>query len=210
MGKAHLIGLAVMIVVVVLAQPVSAAALTSTVQDPAGDAFFDGTPIPAAGYEDILQATVTSEGSSFTLVLTLAAPIPDNPVLSPGVALQTWGFALNTNLATTPIGYPFAPGLGAPAEYFVRLIWDGTTFQASLADRTPLLTGGQATETAVPFFFSADRSQFSLSVTAAILGNPSAFKWRAFANEWTAPFGTQAFFVLDSAPDAGFVSWPSA
>jgi len=189
------------------AEPVSAAS-TSAVSDPSGDVFFHGTPLPAPGYRDIVQAMVTSEDSSFTFVMDVAAPIPSNPALPPGIKQLTWHFVLNTNPATAPKGYPFAPGNAAPAEYLVMLIWDGTAFTASLVDRTPLLTGGQAAVNPISFSFSGDRSEVTLSASAAAIGGPSSFGWRAFTMDWAAPFGTSAFFEVDRAPNAGFASWP--
>lgn len=187
------------------AQPVSAAS-TSTVSDPTGDAFF-APALPAPGYQDIVQATVTAEDSSFTFVMDVAAPIPSDPAL-PGIHRLTWHFVLDTNPASAPKGYPFPPGSAAPAEYLVMLIWDGTAFTASLVDRTPLLTGGQAVVTPISFSFSGDRSEVTFSASAGAIGDPSSFGWRAFTFDWAARFGTGAFFHIDVAPNMGFASWP--
>lgn len=198
----------VALVALAFVQPVSAA-LTSVVSDPSGDAFFDGTPLPAPGYQDIVQATVTSEDSSFTFVIDVASPIPSNPALPPGIKLLTWQFPLNTNPATAPKGYPFAPGNAAPSEYLVIVAWDGTAFRASLVDRTPLLTGGQATVTDLSFSFNAERTEVTLSTGATMIGSPSTFQWRAITHQWAASPGTGAFFHVDTAPAPGlWASWP--
>jgi hypothetical protein len=205
----HRIGLAwsmVALVAVAIAQPVSAAS-TSTVSDPNGDAFFEGTPLPRPGYQDIVQAMVASGDSGFSFVMDVAAPIPSNPALPPEAQRLSWQFVLNTNPATAPKGYPFAQGSPAPAEYLVMLIWDGTAFTASLIDRTPLLTEGQAAVTPITFSFSADRSEVTLSASAAAIGRPSSFGWRALTMQWASPFGTSAFFHVDQAPNFGFASW---
>jgi hypothetical protein len=105
------------------------------------------------------------------------------------------------------MGYPFATRAAAPAEYLVMLIWDGTVFTASLVDRTPLLTGGQAAVTPISVSFSGDRTEIALSVSAAAIGGPSSLGWRALTMEWASPFGTSAFFHVDQAPNLGFASW---
>ena len=198
----------VALVALAFAQPVSAAS-TSTVSDPSGDAFFDGTPLPGPGYQDIVQATVTSEGSNFTFVMDVADPIPSNPTLPPGIQVLMWNFTLNTNPASAPKGYPFAPGNAAPGEYLVMVVWDGTAFRASLVDRTSLLTGGQATVTDLSFSFNAERTEVTLSTGATMIGSPSTFQWRAITHQWAAFLGASAFFLVDTAPAPGlWASWP--
>ncbi len=208
MAKASLMFFAAILVAVILAQPVSAKALTSVITDPQGDAFFADSH-PAPGYQDIVRATIASDGRQFTFGIELAAPIPDTPALPPGVVLMVWSWGVDTNPATAPAGFPFVPGPegAAPAEFLVWVIWDGTSFTGIVIDRRPLITGGEAIITSVSF----DRSGAvaTVSVNAALLGKPSSFTWVARTIDWTGPLGTLANFDVDRAPDAGRATWPS-
>lgn len=188
-----------------------ASALTSVVTDPVGDAFL--TPgIAAPPYQDIVKASITLKGGQFIFLMDLAAPIPNSPpLLAPGNVLIDWVWQLQTNPTVLPCGFPGSPGSGAfcpPFEYVIGIVWNGTSFTGIFIDRTPLLTGGNAIVTAVPF--SINGSEVTASLGGASIGNPSSFGWHALTTAWSGGFGTDSFHPVDSAPDNfAFAPWPS-
>ena len=187
---------------------VSAAALTSVVTDPVGDA--SSTPgIAAPSYLDIAKASITLIHGQFVFVTDLAAPIPNSPpLLPPGVGLIDWAWQLNTDPTKTVCGFPGAPGaaLCIPVEFIVIIFWDGTGFMGMLIDRRPLLTGGHAILTAVPF--NINGSEVTASLSGVTIDSPSSFGWRALTDTWSAGFGTDSFHAPDFAPDNRFAPWP--
>ena len=193
------------IATLLVAQPVSAA-LTSVVNDPVGDAVLS-PKITAPAYQDIVEAAITLKDGRFILVKDLAAPIPATPALPPGIVLVGWSWNLNTNPATFPAGFPFSPGSPAPPEFIVFMLWDGTGFTGIVIDRRPLLTGGEAIITSVPF--DIKRAEITVRVDAGLLGDPSSFTWVSRTNDWATPFGTNSNFELDRAPNFGPATWPS-
>jgi len=195
-----------------IAEP-AAAALTSVVEDPIGDLLtqLPNGPNPAfvaQAYQDILRATVTLKHGQFILTMKLAAPIPESPILPPQIELIEWDWTFNTNLTAFPAGFPF-PGPIDSSEFMVFVIWNGVSFSAILIDRRPLLTGGDALLTPVPFQIKG--SDITVSVDAALLDNPSSFPWRTFTEIWQAQLGTNSWMVADEAPDLGLAAatWPA-
>lgn len=185
------------------AQPASAA-LRSIVTDPVGDTFFNSAP----AYQDIVGAMVALKGERFIFVMDLAGPVPASPTLPPqGQDHIVWVFDLDSDPATAPSGFPFAPGSPHAFEFFAVVIWDGTAFSANLFDRRPLLAGMPAI--VVPVRFNIDGSELTTFVDAALVGNPSTFGWAAVTVDWATPFGTDGFNPVDRAPDAILATWPS-
>ena len=190
----------------IIAETVSSAVLTSAVTDPVGDAVASqGEGLTGAAYQDIVGSGIDQTGGVFNLSMDVAAPIPANPVMPPGIKLQEWSWNLNTGPGL-PGGFPFAPGNAAPPEFVVHVLWDGTTFTGTVIDRRPLLTGGEARTTAVSFVINGSR--VSASVNAAILGNPSSFTWIARTDDWPTLLGTNSVQTLDRAPDISPASLP--
>jgi hypothetical protein len=84
------------------------------------------------------------------------------------------------------VGYSFSKNTAYIAEFFLGTGWNptgpfglGTGFIGLLLDRRPLLTGGQATVTAIPFRIQG--THVSAVVDAAALGAPATFAWAAFS-----------------------------
>jgi hypothetical protein len=191
---------------------------TSVVTDPAGD-----VDKAAQAYQDIVRAEITKQGTSLVFVLTLAAPVPDNPPLPSWADVLAWEFWLNTDPSAFAVGYPFTKNTANPLEFEVqhRVYRSGFTdpldpasSQAVLVDRRPLLTGGQAVLT--PIKFSIDGAKLTFVVDAALLGNPPTFQWAsgtaaAHAGD-DVKNGYSNISVFDAAPDvnlgASFVTWP--
>lgn len=202
--------LSLVVAALFVAQPVSAA-LTSAIEDPVGDV---GSPagtqpvaIFAVPYQDIIGAAVTLKDGQFTLTMRLAASIPESPALPPNVVLLEWGWWFGTDPTTAPAGFPYSPGLSASSEFALFVLWDGTSFTATLIDRRPLLTGGEALLTSIPFGIKG--SVITASVNAALLDNPSSFLWFADTEIWETQLGTASFHTLDVAPDLVFAVWPA-
>jgi hypothetical protein len=116
-------------------------------------------------------------------MMVLAGPIPE----APSEPFLVWVFHVDTNPATSPGGLY--------NEYIVRVRWSGGAFVGEVVDRTPLLTGGAAITTPIPF--SIDGTTVKVFAQLEMLGNPSSFGWNAA----TRPLPPAAY--LDFAPDGG-------
>jgi len=179
-------------------------ALVSTA-DPAGDASASqGNGLTGEAYQDIVSAAVDEGGGSFVFTMDVAASVPASPVLPGGITVQEWSWNLNTSPAL-PRGFPFPPGSAAPPEFIVMVLWNGSAFSGTLIDRRPLLSGGEAVSTSIPF--EVDGATISTVLSASLLGNPSAFAWVARANNWPH-FGSNSLQTLDRAPDFEPAFWP--
>ncbi len=171
----------------------------STIIDPVGD-----TNPQAASYQDVTLGSLSKRGTSFQFVQQVAGPVPAAPQLPSSVVLMSWCWGMDTNPATDPKGYPLAPGTANPLEYLACVLWDGTTFSAELFDRTPLLTGGQAVVTPVPFTVSGQ--QLSVSVDEGLMDKPSTFAWDTGTENRHSPIPSNGFQELDFAGDG---TWPA-
>ena len=194
-----------------MAAPLASASLTSVVTDEVGDAML-APGIEAPLYQEIVMASITSSHGGFVFVMDLAAPIPNSPpLLPPGTTLIDWVWQLNTDTTKAPCGFPGAPGQSAfcqPFEFVIGVVWNGASFTGILIDRRPLLTGGNATIVSLPFTIQG--SEVKVSLTGAIIDNPSSFGWRALTTAWSGGFGTDSFHPVDLALDSfGFASFPS-
>jgi hypothetical protein len=164
------------------AQPVSAQ--ISTAFDPVGDAHFN-----APAFQDVVlvQMTKTASGD-FELLMEMAGPVPVNPPLPPPGRKEIW-WVWNFDLdpATFPAGYPYLMAHG-PGEFVVYVSWDGTAFAGTAVDRRPLLTGGEAIITPVPFSINGTIVQADLAYT--LIGSvPASFSWIAGTGAWSGPVG---------------------
>jgi len=155
------------------------APLTSVVTDPLGDLENRGND-----YHDIIRAEVVKQGTNFVFVLTLAAPVPDNPALPSWADVMVWQPILDTDPTASPVGYPFTKNTANAFEFFIqhRVYRSGfvdpldpASAADVLVDRRPLLTGGQAIVT--PIQVTVDGAQITFVVDAALLGDPSTFNW---------------------------------
>jgi hypothetical protein len=189
-----------------------AASLTSVVVDPSGDAAFrgnsgSGSDKKVPDWLDITRSEISKQGRTFVLTMNLADLLPAAPPeASGGLGLYQWGWGLDTDTGTSPAGTPFPKSDTNPFEFFVLLDWNGTAYQASVMDRRPLLSGGEALFTRVAA--TVDGATIRLSVSEALLGNPSAFSWGAFTDLRHAHYGNEGFDLLDVAPDLTLATWP--
>ena len=206
-GTVGRVALTVVAMAAVAMASATSASSTSVVTDPVGDAIYS-PGITGQAYQDIVEVSITQRHDGFTFGMDLAASIPDSPpLLPPGVERLTWSWHLDTDPNTAPCGFPHAPGICVNSEFFVYVLWDGTTFTGLLVDRRPLLTGGEAVLT--PVSFTIDGSGITAFVDGPMIGNPSSFGWRSVAAIWPGPLGTESHHTLDIAPDEGFATWPS-
>lgn len=167
----------------------------------------------AVPFQDIVRGEIQKKGGSFILRMEMAGPIPGNPPLpqpANGQILWVWTFDLDTT--AVPKGYPFSPGDSAPSEFYVYISWDGLEFKAFAIDRRPLLTGGNAIVTPVPF--SIDGSALEAVLASTLIGNSTTFRWGVRAIDIpSSHLGTSAIIPVDSAPNftgptPGFVPFP--
>ena len=193
--KKKLLGLALAVLASAVAQPVSAQ--TSTASDPVGDASFN-----APAFQDIVLGQMTkTEGGDFELLMGMAGPLPAAPPLPPpGVREIWWFWAFDLDSTTFPLGYPFpatAAG-GAIPEFVVVVSWDGTAFAGTAIDRRPLLTGGEAILTPVPFSINGTMVEADLDST--LIGDvPPSFVWNVGTFAWSGPVGSNAAHTIDLA-----------
>ena len=180
-------------VAIMLTAGVTASAATPAVADPSGDALHR-----APGFMDIVGAETELIGGTINFQMTVAASIPAAPTPTPpGTSQIEWDWALDTDPTTSPAGNPFpsGPGQARPAEFIVKVIWDGNSFSAILIDRTPLLSGGEATITTIGFTISG--AEVQANVPANLL--PSSFSWGAVTFYWSSsPGGTAGGHFVDS------------
>lgn len=202
-----------------------AAALTSTVIDPIGDAVWNQNKGPGSfakvpAWMDIVSASISRRGQWFIIEEELAAPVPNDPSLDPDIPPQIdhvafAGYGLDTDPTTAPVGYPFNKNDANFAEFYLLVAWNptgsfgvGTGFIGLLNDRRPLLTGGEAT--IVPVEFSIQGTHIRIVVDAAALGDPSSFAWAAFTHLAQHPHPPDTPNLFDVAPDLnlGLAPWP--
>ncbi len=191
---------------------------SSVVTDPVGDLQNKGSD-----YQDIIRTEITKQGRDFDFVMTLTAPVPDNPALPAGADVLVWQFLLDTDSTASPAGYPFTKNTAFPSEFMIQYRvyrsgftdpLDPTSSTGVLVDRRPLLAGGQAILTTIKV--SIDGTQITFVVNAGLLGDPSAFTWvsatcAAKAGD-EAKNGYSNHFCFDEAPDvslgAPLATWP--
>jgi len=115
------------------------------------------------------------------------------------------------------MGYTFSKNEANSQEFYLGVAWNptgslglGTGVFGWLIDRRPLLTGGQATITAIPFSIQGNR--ISVVVDAAALGDPPTFRWAAFTELDKVAHPPDNFCCVDDAPDffsgAPLATWP--
>jgi hypothetical protein len=131
----------------------------------------------APAWLNIIKASVEKE-SNFQFAMQLAGAIPDRPSLLGGKIVD-WVFAIDTNTSTAAQGWPSPKDFPDASEYQVVVWWDGTRFTAGVADRIPLLTGGEVHITEVPFVI--DDNQLRVSVPPELIGDPVQFGFFALA-----------------------------
>lgn len=182
--------------------PASAESLTVTLTDPEGDAHFNNAP----GYLDIVQAEATRNGQNFEFRMVLAEPIPLTlPDLPPGNSQVLWVWGLDIDPTTAPQGTPVSPGVPIAAEFVLRVVWDGNAFSGELIDRTPLLTGGEAVFTPLPFTITSN--QVSIGVQASAVGNPTSFLWDIVTIYWSSQRQSLGWHPVDFF-DPFWNPWP--
>jgi len=192
------------------------ASQTSAVVDAVGDVK-KNTP----AWLDIASASITHKTGQFVFDVELAAPIPSDPALDPLVPKQIdhlgIAYALDTDSTTAPVGYPFGQNSRNPFEFFFGVFWNptgsfgmGTGFVGLLFDRRPLLTGGQATITAIPISIQGNR--VSVVLDAGALGGPATFAWAAFTELDMHVHPPDEWCCEDIVPDVSnkvpLATWP--
>ena len=76
--------------------------------------------------------------------------------------------------------------------------WDGTAFAGILIDRRPLLTGGEAIITPIPFRINGRIVE--AFVPYAVIGDvPASFEWRLRTIDYAGPVGSAGWFAVDLA-----------
>ncbi|MEP7147962.1 MAG: hypothetical protein ABI857_03680 [Acidobacteriota bacterium] len=186
--------IALLAAILLTAAPVSAQ--TSTVTDPVGDTYLNNAP----AFQDIVFARMTKTASGdFELLMEMAGPVPVAPTVPPqGHSEIWWNFIFDLDPATAPQGYPTPPGIPFLAEFILYVSWDGAEFAGTAVDRRPLLAGGEAIITPVPFRINGTIVEADLA-SELIGAVPPSFRWRPNTIDWAGPFGSEGRNVVDNA-----------
>jgi hypothetical protein len=169
-----------LIVVMMLAQPVSAGSSTVSYPDRPDDLaknwgitsldpfnyilvrpWSEGSKVGQAGYCDILNGWLTHKGDSYVFGIEVAADLPTEGII-PGVSYVIWGF------------YAFFSNDGNDG-LDIFLLWDGESYQAFVQDSRPWMSGGTWTYTEIPY--TIDGAKLTLTVSARLFDIPSEFCW---------------------------------
>ncbi|HUP18264.1 MAG TPA: hypothetical protein VM848_19720 [Acidimicrobiia bacterium] len=200
--------IAAALLAVMVAAPAQSAAggTTVTVFDPVGDTTKIGAPGTTPAFLDIIRVEVSKQSQSFEFSMTLAAPVPDQPVLPKQVKEFEWFWPIDTDPATFPFGFPRAPGLAFPPEFLLAVAWDGIDYSAFVIDRPPNLERWHARD-------HAGRHQCRATVTAVVdvttLDDPASFGFSGYTRAWFGPRGTEGFAFADVVGNPGvFHPWP--
>jgi hypothetical protein len=164
------------------------------VSDPIGDTIFKDVP----AFQDFVrgQLTKTARGD-FKFLMEMAGPVPVNPPLPPRGAREIWWFWIfDLDPTALPDGYPWQNAVGRPPEFIVYVSWDGTKFAGNAIDRRPLLTGGEAIITPVPF--SINGTIVEAVLASDVIGPvPASFGWGPFTSDWSGRVGSEGFNFAD-------------
>ena len=166
----------------------------STVSDPAGDALFN-----ASAFQDLVLCQLTkTAGGDLGLLMELAGSVPDAPSLPPnGGRGIWWQWAFDFDPTTSPSGTPYPQNAhGLIAEFIAYVSWDGTEFAGTLIDRRPLLTGGEAIITPIPF--SINGTIVKAVLPSGLIGDvPASFQWGFYTRNWSGPIGSNGNNPVD-------------
>jgi hypothetical protein len=175
----------------------------STVFDPAGDTIFGfNAPI-----QDFIRAQMTKTASGdYEMLMEMAGPVPAVPGPRPGAGEIWWFWTFDLDSATRPAGYPWQNAVGRPPEFIVYVSWNGTEFAANAIDRRPLLTGGEAIITPVPFSINGTIVEAVLS--SELIGEVPTFRWGPFTFDWSGPVGSEGVQFADYAFEIGTITNP--
>jgi hypothetical protein len=172
--------------------------VVSTVSDPVGDANFN-----APAFQDVVLVQMTkTAGGNFELLMEMAGPVPvDPPLPPPGHGQVTWVWNFDLDPTTFPAGYPYLKATG-PAEFSVGVSWDGAEFAGAAIDRRPLLAGGKAIITSIPF--TIDGPTVEAFLDSELIGEiPASFGWCPFTFLWSGPVGSEGVHFADYCEAGG-------
>lgn len=178
-------------------------AQTSTVFDPVGDTIF----VFNAPFQDFVRAQMTKTASGdYEMLMEMADPVPANPGPRPGTQEIWWFWIFDLDPTTGPHGYPWQNAVGRPPEFIVYVSWNGTAFAGTAIDRRPLLTGGEAIITPVPF--SINGTIVEAVLASELIGDVPTFRWGPFTFDWSGPVGSEAANFADYAFELGTIFNP--
>ena len=208
----HIAPRAIALLAAILSTAGPVSAQVSTVFDPVGDPYFPFVPPSAntgypfaAPFQDFVRGRLTKTASGdFEFLMELAAPVPVAPPLSPPGRSEIWWFwVIDTDPTTVPVGYPWMENASVhnmsgakPADFIVYVSWDGAEFAANAIDRRPLLTGGEAIITPVPF--SINGTIVEAVLASELIGDvPPSFLWGAGTAIRAGPVGSLGYHFVD-------------
>ncbi len=181
-----------------LAQPVLGATLTSVVSDPKGDMGFGVDPktggimqtwqkdslVAKANYLDIVSMSLSQKAKTYTFSMEMAAALlNEGSPLPGGFKTVEWGMWID------PSPYNFLTNPVAPL-FLISLRYDGSGYSAMIVD--------YSTMAAKSIPFSIDGASLQLQFTASSIGNLQSFWWSPLTRFWMGPVGTPGYWFVDS------------
>ncbi len=224
MVKSVAVLLGAIVVGVMIAMPVSAGTKTVAVADRDGDlgktiicggqgshewgdmlSYWSGdSPLANAGYLDMLSGWVSIKGSTVSMGMTIASPIPVSDNLPDGVKEVRWAWLFWNTIDTTTSSNN--------APYGVYVIWNGNGLSAVLVDRS----SGTA-PFGLTYLDSLVVDGNTLSVSIDLCGLAGAFAWFAETQAWNSypspidqPFPWASWVLTDITDYQGSLAvyWP--
>ena len=224
MKRVVVAALGAIVVGLMMAMPVTAGANAVVVTDREGDlgktivcggqgshdwgdmlSYWSGdSPLANAGYLDMLSGWVSIKGSTVTMGMTLASPIPVNDILPDGSKELRWAWLFWTTIDTTTSSNN--------APYGVYVIWNGNGLSAVLVDRSSgtapfaltyldsLIVDGNALSVSI------DRSD----LTGVVAWFAQTQAWNSYPSPLDQPFPWASWVLTDITDYQGFLAvyWP--
>lgn len=187
-----------MIALIMVAQPVMGATITSVVSDPEGDVGYgmnpktgglmqtwpDGSKVAKTKYLDMVSMSLSQKGKAYAFGMELAGALPiEGTALPGGFNLVEWAMWIDPspwNVLVNPV----------PSLYLIALRYDGAEYSCFILD--------YATMTTAPTPFSVSGSKLEIQFTAASINNLAFEWWSPLVRVWSGQLGTPAYWFVDA------------
>ena len=204
------------IMLMMVAQPVSASDLTGSISDPQGDAnrwVNKNRVIP--DYLDIKAATLTldTESDTYTLTMKMYGAIPDKPMLFNGIHTLFWQWIIDVDGGP----YPYSHWIYTYEEYTVCVMWDGKAWSAELMDFSEMQEPGEyLVREIAEDDFEVLGDEISVTMPSWWIGDVESCGWAVGDNGFMSPIpvsDSYAWWFFDMAgfdmATETFTAWPA-
>ena len=201
------------VMLLMLAQPASAAILTGSIVDPVDANLWFNKKQAVPEYLDILGATLTlnTETGKFKMTMDTVGEIPAVPALFDAIRTVAWQWCFRTG---EPDTHPFSHHLVTDEDYMVWVMWDGKAWSAQLWDFCHVQeSGGLFQVRDIPFGGPDDG--VSVTIDSPWMDDFQECQWAVGVKCFMSPplktDGFDGSFYVDYAginPDGKWTSWP--